>query len=252
MSSNKRKTALITGAGQGIGRGIAVRLARDGYNIAIADINLNNLAEAAQEISALGVRVLKIEADVSSAHDVQHMIQATVDEFESLDVLVNNAGIYPFTPFMDITEEQWDKVIAVNLKSVFLCSQAAARIMPDGSRIIMTSSVASMLGFSGLVHYCASKGGINGLVRALALELAPRQITVNAVAPGSIITPGTSNIDEGSQKATMAKIPLGRLGKPQDIAAAVAFLASEGAGYITGQVLVVDGGWTIQSYTHRL
>ena len=106
MSSNKRKTALITGAGQGIGRGIAVRLARDGYNIAIADINLNNLAEAAQEISALGVRVLKIEADVSSAHDVQHMIQATVDEFESLDVLVNNAGIYPFTPFMDITEEQ--------------------------------------------------------------------------------------------------------------------------------------------------
>ena len=247
MSSNKRKTALITGAGQGIGRGIAVRLARDGYNIAIADINLNNLAEAAQEISALGVRVLKIEADVSSAHDVQHMIQATVDEFDSLDVLVNNAGIYPFTPFMDITEEQWDKVIAVNLKSVFLCSQAAARIMPDGSRIIMTSSVASMLGFSGLVHYCASKGGINGLVRALALELAPRQITVNAVAPGSIITPGTSNIDEGSQKATMAKIPLGRLGKPQDIAAAVAFLASEGAGYITGQVLVVDGGWTIQS-----
>ncbi len=247
MSSNKRKTALITGAGQGIGRGIAVRLARDGYNIAIADINLNNLAEAAQEISALGVSVLKIEADVSSAHDVQHMIQATVDEFDSLDVLVNNAGIYPFTPFMDITEEQWDKVIAVNLKSVFLCSQAAARIMPDGSRIIMTSSVASMLGFSGLVHYCASKGGINGLVRALALELAPRQITVNAVAPGSIITPGTSNIDEGSQKATMAKIPLGRLGKPQDIAAAVAFLASEGAGYITGQVLVVDGGWTIQS-----
>ncbi|HQE63445.1 MAG TPA: SDR family NAD(P)-dependent oxidoreductase [bacterium] len=247
MSSNKRKTALITGAGQGIGRGIAVRLARDGYNIAIADINLNNLAEAAQEISALGVRVLKIEADVSSAHDVQHMIQATVDEFDSLDVLVNNAGIYPFTPFMDITEEQWDKVIAVNLKSVFLCSQAAARIMPDGSRIIMTSSVASMLGFSGLVHYCASKGGINGLVRALALELAPRQITVNAVAPGSIITPGTSNTDEGSQKATMAKIPLGRLGKPQDIAAAVAFLASEGAGYITGQVLVVDGGWTIQS-----
>ena len=247
MSSNKRKTALITGAGQGIGRGIAVRLARDGYNIAIADINLNNLAEAAQEISALGVSVLKIEADVSSAHDVQHMIQATVDEFESLDVLVNNAGIYPFTPFMDITEEQWDKVIAVNLKSVFLCSQAAARIMPDGSRIIMTSSVASMLGFSGLVHYCASKGGINGLVRALALELAPRQITVNAVAPGSIITPGTSNTDEGSQKATMAKIPLGRLGKPQDIAAAVAFLASEGAGYITGQILVVDGGWTIQS-----
>ena len=247
MSSNKRKTALITGAGQGIGRGIAVRLARDGYNIAIADINLNNLAEAAQEISALGVSVLKIEADVSSAHDVQHMIQATVDEFDSLDVLVNNAGIYPFTPFMDITEEQWDKVIAVNLKSVFLCSQAAARIMPDGSRIIMTSSVASMLGFSGLVHYCASKGGINGLVRALAPELAPRQITVNAVAPGRIIPPGTSNTDEGSQKATMAKIPLGRLGKPQDIAAAVAFLASEGAGYITGQVLVVDGGWTIQS-----
>ncbi len=247
MSSNKHKTALITGAGQGIGRGIAVRLARDGYNIAIADINLNSLAEAAQEISALGIRVLKIEADVSNARDVQRMIQATADEFGSLDILVNNAGIYPFTPFMDITEEQWDKVIAVNLKSVFLCSQAAARVMPNGSRIIMTSSVASLLGFLGLVHYCASKGGINGLIRALALELAPRQITVNAVAPGSIITPGTSNTNEESQEATIAKIPLGRLGKPQDIAAAVAFLASEEAGYITGQVLVVDGGWTIQS-----
>jgi len=247
MSSNKHKTALITGAGQGIGRGIAVRLARDGYNIAIADINLNSLAEAAQEISALGVRVLKIEADVSNARDVQRMIQATADEFGSLDILVNNAGIYPFTPFMDITEEQWDKVIAVNLKSVFLCSQAAARVMPNGSRIIMISSVASLLGFLGLVHYCASKGGINGLIRALALELAPRQITVNAVAPGSIITPGTSNTNEESQEATIAKIPLGRLGKPQDIAAAVAFLASEEAGYITGQVLVVDGGWTIQS-----
>jgi len=247
MSFNQCKTALITGAGQGIGRGIAVRLARDGYNIAIADINLSHLAEAAQEISSLGVRVLKIEADVSNVRDVQHMIQATVDEFGSLDVVVNNAGIYPFTPFMDITEEQWDKVIAVNLKSVFLCSQAAARVMPDGSRIIMISSVASLLGFLGLVHYCASKGGINGLVRALALELAPRQITVNAVAPGSIITPGTSSTNEESHKATIAKIPLGRLGKPQDIAAAVAFLASEEAGYITGQVLAVDGGWTIQS-----
>jgi len=247
MSSNKHRVALITGAGQGIGRGIAVQLAHDGYNIAIADINLNNLAETAREISALGVKVLKIEANVANSYDVQNMVQATMDEFGLLDVLVNNAGIYPFEPFMDMTEEQWDKVISVNLKSLFLCSQAVARVMSNGGRIIMISSIASLLGFSGLTHYCASKGGANSLVRALALELAPRQITVNAVAPGSIMTPGTSNTDEESQKAIIMKIPLGRLGTPQDIAAAVAFLASKEASYITGQILVVDGGWTIQS-----
>ncbi|HPD07886.1 MAG TPA: SDR family NAD(P)-dependent oxidoreductase [Patescibacteria group bacterium] len=247
MSSNKHRVALITGAGQGIGRGIAVQLAHDGYNIAIADINLNNLAETAREISALGVKVLKIEANVANSYDVQNMVQATMDEFGLLDVLVNNAGIYPFEPFMDMTEEQWDKVISVNLKSLFLCSQAVARVMSNGGRIIMISSIASLLGFSGLAHYCASKGGANSLVRALALELAPRQITVNAVAPGSIMTPGTSNTDEESQKAIIMKIPLGRLGTPQDIAAAVAFLASKEASYITGQILVVDGGWTIQS-----
>jgi len=247
MSSNKHRVALITGAGQGIGRGIAVQLAHDGYNIAIADINLNNLAETAREISALGVKVLKIEANVANSYDVQNMVQATMDEFGLLDVLVNNAGIYPFEPFMDMTEEQWDKVISVNLKSLFLCSQAVARVMSKGGRIIMISSIASLLGFSGLAHYCASKGGANSLVRALALELAPRQITVNAVAPGSIMTPGTSNTDEESQKAIIMKIPLGRLGTPQDIAAAVAFLASKEASYITGQILVVDGGWTIQS-----
>ena len=247
MSSNKHRVALITGAGQGIGRGIAVQLAHDGYNIAIADINLNNLAETARVISALGVKVLKIEANVANSYDVQNMVQATMDEFGLLDVLVNNAGIYPFEPFMDMTEEQWDKVISVNLKSLFLCSQAVARVMSNGGRIIMISSIASLLGFSGLAHYCASKGGANSLVRALALELAPRQITVNAVAPGSIMTPGTSNTDEESQKAIIMKIPLGRLGTPQDIAAAVAFLASKEASYITGQILVVDGGWTIQS-----
>ena len=142
-------------------------------------------------------------------------------------------------------ESDWDRVIDVNLKSVFLCTQAAIKEMKEGGKIINISSIASLIGFEGLVHYCASKGGLNAMVRALALELAPRKINVNAVAPGGIDTPGAASSEE-AKKQTIAMVPLKKLGTPEDIANAVVFLASEKSNYITGQTIVVDGGWTLR------
>ena len=161
--------------------------------------------------------------------------------------MVNNAGIFPFVPFKDMKESDWDKVLDINLKSVFLCSQEAAKVMPEGGRIVSISSIASFVGFEGLVHYCASKGGINSMVRALALEFAPKKITVNAIAPGAIDTPGANvGSNEEVKKQTIAMIPLARMGQPEDIANAVVFLASDKADYITGQTIIVDGGWTLR------
>lgn len=245
--SSKNKIALVTGAGQGLGRGIAKALASQGYDLVISDINQKILEEVGAEIKLLGVKVKVVVGDVSNRQAVEAIFKETVAEFGSLDVLVNNAGIYPFVSFAEMTEEQWDKVMSVNLKSLFLCSQAAIKIMPNGGRIINISSIASIIGFSGLVHYCASKGGADSMTRALALELAQRQITVNGIAPGGIITPGASQgMNDETKRQTIAMVPLGRFGEAEDIAAAVLFLASAGASYITGQTIVVDGGWTLR------
>ncbi|MDP2860814.1 MAG: SDR family NAD(P)-dependent oxidoreductase, partial [bacterium] len=157
------------------------------------------------------------------------------------------AGIFPFKPFLELSESDWDKVIDINLKSVFLCSQAAAKVMKEGSKIVSISSIASLVGFENLTHYCASKGGINGLVRALALELAPKKINVNAIAPGLIDTPGVdAGLNDEAKKQMLTMIPWNRMGLPEDIANAVVFLASPQSDYITGQVIVVDGGWTLR------
>ena len=160
-------------------------------------------------------------------------------------MLVNNAGIYPFKPFQDMQLDDWDKVMNVNLRSVFLTSQAASKVMSEGGRIINISSIASVIGFQGLVHYCASKSGVNGFTRALALELAPKNITVNAVLPGAIETPG-AQMPEDTKQQTIANIPLQRIGNPDDIANMVSFLASDKSSYITGQTFIVDGGWTLK------
>ena len=243
----KNKTALVTGASKGIGRGIALALAREGYNIVISDIDEVSTALVVAEIEAIGVKASGIKCDVSVKSEVDLMISKTVADFGTLDVLVNNAGIYPFVPFMDMTEEQWDKVMTINLKSGFLCSQAAARVMQPGSRIIDISSIASIVGFAGLVHYCASKGGVSSMVRAMALELADKKITVNGVAPGAIETPGASKgMTEETKKQTVSLIPAARMGQPEDIANAVVFLAKEESSYITGQIIVIDGGWTLR------
>lgn len=243
----KNKTAIVTGARRGIGKSIALALAKDGCNVVISDIDEKDCEAVAEEARELGPKALAVRCDVSKKEDVEKLFAKAVEEFGQLDILVNNAGIFPFVPFAEMKEEDWDKVMDVNLKSVFLCSKEAAKILPEGGRIVNISSIAAFVGFEGLVHYCATKGAINSMIRALALELAPKKITVNAVAPGAIDTPGAGETStEESKKQTIAMIPLSRMGEPEDIANAVVFLASEKAGYITGQTIIVDGGWTLR------
>jgi len=223
-------------------------MAESGAKIVISDIDLKESEKTAAEISKkFKVETAVITCDVSKKEEVDNLINKTVTKFGKIDILVNNAGIYPSVRFLDMSEDDWDKVIKINLKSVFLCSQAAAKVMQPGSKIVNISSIASFVGFQGLVHYCASKGGINGMIRALALELAPKKINVNGVAPGAIDTPGSrEGSNEETRKQTIAMIPWARMGTPEDIACVVVFLASEESDYITGQILIVDGGWTIQ------
>ncbi|MDD3887754.1 MAG: SDR family NAD(P)-dependent oxidoreductase [Patescibacteria group bacterium] len=241
----KNKTAIVTGAGQGIGKGIAVALAKEGCNIVVSDINQETCDQTFAEITKLGVQSIAVKCDVSKKTEVNNLSKVVAEKFNKIDILVNNAGIFPFVPFAKMTEADWDKVLNINLKSMFLTSQAISLNMPEGGKIVNISSVASFIGFEGLVHYCASKSGVNGLVRALALELAPRKINVNAVAPGAIETPGAKS-DEKTKQQTLMMIPQKRMGKPEDIANTVVFLASDKSDYITGQVIVVDGGWTLR------
>jgi 3-oxoacyl-[acyl-carrier protein] reductase len=240
----QNKVAIVTGSGQGIGLGIALVLAKEGCHVVVSDLNPETAKKASVEIQKLGVKSISVACDVSKKTEVEHLIDSTIKEFGHIDILVNNAGIYPYKPFLEMTENDWDRVLDVNLKSVFLCSQSAAKVMKPGSKIVSISSIASIVGFPNLTHYCASKGGINGFTRALALELAPKKINVNVVAPGATETPGAS-MNEETKKATLPLIPAGRIGTPIDIGRAVAFLASDYSDYITGQVLPVDGGWTI-------
>jgi len=241
----KGKSAVVTGAGQGIGEGIAKVLASEGAEILVADLNLENAEKVAEGINDDGGKATAFKCDVAQKAEVDRLIEKAVSEFGKLDILVNNAGIYPMKPFLEMTEEDWDKVINVNLKSTFLCTQAAALKMAEGSKIVTISSIAAFVGFEGLAHYCATKGGINASIRAIALELAKKKINVNAVAPGAIETPGAAAAEE-IMKQTIQMIPAARMGQPEDIANAVAFLASDKADYITGQTLIVDGGWTLR------
>lgn len=244
----KNKTAIVTGAAKGIGYGIALALAKDGANVVLADMDEEVNFKSAVEIEEkTGSKTFAVKCDVSKKEDVDGLIKTATEKFGGVDILVNNAGIFPFKPFLELSEEDWDKVLDVNLKSVFMCSQEAAKVMKEGSKIVSISSIASLVGFEGLTHYCASKGGINGLTRALALELASKKINVNVVAPGLINTPGASaGLNDEAIKQMMTMIPWNRIGLPEDIANAVVFLASPQSDYITGQVIVVDGGWTLR------
>jgi NAD(P)-dependent dehydrogenase (short-subunit alcohol dehydrogenase family) len=245
--SLKGKVAIVTGSRRGIGYGIALAMSKEGCNVVVSDIDQKDCEKVVKEVEKTGVNGLAVKCDVSKKSEVDALIAKTMKKFGRLDILVNNAGIFPSVPFLDMTEENWDKVLNVNLKGVFLCSQAAAKVMEPGSKIVSIASIAAFVGFQGLTHYCASKGGINGMTRALALELAPKKINVNAVAPGAIDTPGASVAsNEEVRKQTIAAIPWARMGVPEDIANAVVFLASDKSDYITGQTVIVDGGWTIQ------
>src|SRR3989338_2559022 len=213
----KNKVAIVTGAKQGIGYGIALALAKEGCKVVVSDLSQKDCEATAEKIKKEGIKSLAVSCDVSKKSEANNLITKTIKEFGRLDILVNNAGIFPFVPFLDMKEADWDKVIDTNLKSIFLCSQAAIKKMKAGSKIVNISSIASFIGFEGLTHYCTSKGGINALVRALALELAPKKINVNAVAPGAINTPGAAGVMTKKEKdQTIAIIPAKRFGLPED------------------------------------
>ncbi|VVB98778.1 L-rhamnose 1-dehydrogenase (NADP(+)) [uncultured archaeon] len=243
----KDQVVIVTGAGRGIGEEIAVQFAKEGAKVVVASLHGQECDSTVKKIASAKGKAIAVPCDVSSARDVKSLFEKTLREFGRVDVLVNNAGIFPFVPFKDMVEEQWDRVIGVNLKSVFLCSKEAASVMVKqgrGGKIVNISSIASIVGYPMLTHYCASKGGINGFTRALALELAPSKIRVNAVLPGGVKTPGVGELDEKTLKGIESSVPLARMGEPIDIANAVLFLASDKSDYITGQTLVVDGGST--------
>ncbi|MGB9706869.1 MAG: SDR family NAD(P)-dependent oxidoreductase, partial [Microgenomates group bacterium] len=243
------KKALVTGASRGIGRGIALALAKQGADVAVNyHSNAVEAEKVVSEVKALGRDSFAVQADVSNKASVSKMFEEIKTKWGKLDILVNNAGIVFFVPFEEMPEEQWDQVLAVNLKGQFLCAQEAVRLMGPGSKIINIASIASGgvgIGFSHIAHYTASKGGAVALTENMALELAPKGINVNAIAPGVIETDMTKGMltDEAMKTSLMARIPKGRVGKPEDIGAAAAFLASDEADYITGTVLYVDGGW---------
>ena len=245
------KKALVTGGSRGIGRGIALALAKQGADVAVNfHSNAGEAEKVVSEIKALARDSFGVQADVSIKDQVEKMVQEVVTKFGRIDILVNNAGICVFEPFEKMTEEDWDRTVDTNLKGQFLCSRAVIPHMERQSwgRIINIASVASGgIGFGGsmLAHYASSKGGIVALTEALGAELAKKGIRVNAIAPGLIETDMGKIVLDNPQmsQAMLARIPVGRPGKPEDIAAVAVFLASDEADYITGTVIYVDGGW---------
>ncbi len=242
------KVALVTGAAMGIGQGIAFRLAEAGAAVMIADINLPAAEDTVSQIRAEGGKVQAIKADTSSVADAKRTVQETVRAFGRLDILVNNAGVYPFAPALEVTEALWDKVVDINLKGLFFYTQAAAQEMVNEGhtgKIINMASIDALHPTGNLVHYDASKGGVVMVTKALALEFGPRGISINAIAPGGIQTPGASSPSASDEmiQAFAARIPLRRMGVPDDIAKVALFLASSASDYMTGSVVVVDGGF---------
>ena len=246
----KGQSAIVTGAGRGIGRGIALELARAGCRVAVNYFVEPELADrTVTEVEALGSEAFAVRADVRVAGDVQQMVGETVRRFGQLDVLVNNAGTQTWGPLLDTAEQDWDRVIATNLKGCFLCTQAAARYMKNhgGGAIVNIGSGSNRMPFPNLAAYTASKGGIEMFTRVAAVELGPHGIRVNCVAPGAVEVERTRE-ESPDYGATWGSItPLGRVGTPADVGRAVVFLASEQGAFISGQTLGVDGGLFIQT-----
>jgi len=246
----KDKVAIVTGARRGMGITHALVLAKDGVKVVVADISLEDCQKVVEEIEKNGGEAIAVKCDVSKKEEVKEMVKETVEKFGKVDILVNNAGITQFKPFLELTEEEWDRTIDINLKGYFLCAQATAEEMAKQKAgvIVNIASVAmgqQGIGFPTLVHYCASKGGIVGMTEALAVELAPFGIRVNAIAPGMIDTPMIDPVkkDPGTMEAMLARVPMHRVGKPEEVSNLVLFLAPDASSYITGSTVVIDGGW---------
>lgn len=252
MTSTQQRAAVVTGAGKGMGEAIARRLASDGYAVAVLDIDAENAKRVADEIVAQGLRAIAVgDVDVSDRASVDAAMQRVRDELGPILVLVNNAGISGFKRFMDITDEMWEKIFAVNLTGTFYCTQAVIPDMVEAGwgRILMISSSSAQTGSPYMVHYSASKGGMVAMTKSLAQEFGPSGITVNTIPPGSIVTP---MMQESADKGNLgdldelaARLPVRRLGKVEDIAAAASYLCSDEAGYVTGQIIGVNGGRVI-------
>ena len=244
------KVAIITGARRGMGKSHALKLAKAGAKIVVSDISLEECQKVVKEIEKGGGKALAVKCDVTKREQVDEMVKKTIKKFGRIDILVNNAGICQFKPFLELTEEDWDKTLDINLKGYFLCAQAAAKEMAKQKSVVIVN-IASIamgqvgVGFPNLTHYSASKGGIVGMTEALAVELAPYNIRVNAVAPGVIETPMVDPLksDPKTMEATLARIPLHRMGRTEEVSNLVLFLASDTSSYMTGSTVVIDGGW---------
>lgn len=250
MPNLQNKVALVTGAQRGMGRTHALALAKYGAKVIVTDINQENCQKVAGEIKKNGGQAIALKLDVTKKAEIENAVNEAVTQFGRLDILVNNAGIVEFKPFLELTDADWDKTLNINLKGQFLCSQAATRQMQKqgGGAIINIASVAmgqQGIGFPNIAHYCASKGAIAALTEALAVELAPLNIRVNGVAPGMIDTPMIDNVksDPKGFEAMLARVPLHRAGKPEEVSELIAFLASDDSSYMTGSMVVIDGGW---------
>jgi len=243
------KVAIVTGASRGIGRAIAERLAAEGAKVVVNHrASLDQAEEVVSAIHAQGGQAVAIQADVSDFQQAHELAKAAIDEFGRVDILVNNAGTTRDTLLLLMKESHWDLVVDTNLKSVFNCCKAVARgmVRQRSGRIINITSVAGLAGNAGQTNYAASKAGVIGFTKSLAKELAGRGITVNAVAPGFVPTALTNDLPEDLKQVAIERTPLGRFGEPEEIAAAVAFFASDESSFITGQILSVDGGLVMQ------
>jgi len=238
------KVALVTGGAQGIGKAVALLLARNGADIVVSDINLEKAEETAKEVQTLTRKALATKVDVATLGDVEKMVETILAQFGKVDILVNNAGIARDKLILRMTEEDWDAVLNINLKGTFNCTKAVVRHMSKqkSGKIVNIASVVGEMGNAGQGNYAASKAGVIGFTKTIAREFAQRGINVNAIAPGYIKTPMTDALPDKVKEELKRLIPLDRLGKPEDVAEAVLFLVSESANYITGQVLNVNGG----------
>lgn len=240
----KDQVAVVTGSARGIGKTIALTLADAGANIVVSDLNVEAGKETEEEIKAKGRDALWIKADVSKSDQASHLMESSHERFGQVDILVNNAGITRDNLLMRMSEDEWDSVIAVNLKGTYNCIRAATRIFmkQHSGRIINIASVVGQMGNAGQANYASSKAGVIGLTKSVAKELAARNVLVNAIAPGFIETAMTEKLPEKIRESLLKLIPLGKLGQPEDVAKVVLFLSSEKSNYITGQVINVDGG----------